>query len=266
MSTLKRLPLAALGILFATLGAGCGGASGPSTGTSGGASVTPLDGYADQEVSAWTDANGGADNVIYPFQIQVWGGAPRAGYSWTMTAGQVLPVPNLLVDALTGVVHGTVPNRFPGGVYPFSLTVSDGSGTIELETFLTVTACDSTPGAFGGASGNACSSPVGAFDSQGTAGSINDILLLATIPTGKAFGLNFSATGGVLPYSWQLSSGTLPPGLVLNASTGTISGSAFSSAAGSSYDFTVSATDAAGTALVNPNDPNQPALSYSMTL
>jgi hypothetical protein len=32
------------------------------------------------------------------------------------------------------------------------------------------------------------------------------------------------------------------------------------------YDFTVSATDAAGTALVNGGDPSQPALSYSMTL
>lgn len=263
---LKRFQLAALGVLLATFGAGCGGASEPGTGTSGGASVTPLDGYTDQEVSAQTDANGGADNSIYPLQIQVWGGSPRAGYSWTMTAGQVLPVPNLLIDALTGVVHGTVPNGFPGGVYPFSVTVSDGSGTIELEVFLTVTACDSTPGAFGGASGNACGSPVGAFSSQGTAGSIDDILQLATIPTGKAFGFNFSATGGVLPYTWQLSSGTLPAGLVLNASTGTITGSAFSSAAGNTYDFTVSASDAAGTALVNPNDPSQPALSYSMTL
>jgi hypothetical protein len=253
-------------MMLATLGAGCGDASGPGTGTPGGASVGPLDGYADQEVSALTDANGGADNVIYPFQIQVWGGSPRAGYSWTMTAGQVLPVPNLVIDALTGVVHGTVPNGFPAGVYPFSITASDGSATSELQVSLSVTACDSTPGAFGGATGSACGSPVGAFYSQGTVGSINDILLLTTIPTGKAFGLNFSATGGVLPYSWQLSSGTLPAGLVLNASTGTITGSAFSSAAGNSYDFTVSATDAGGTALVNPNDPSQPALSYSMTL
>jgi hypothetical protein len=261
---LERLELAALGMMCAALGAGCGGASG--TGTPGGASVTPLNGYTDQEVPAWTDVNGGADNVIYPFQIQVWGGSPRAGYTWTMTTGQVLPVPNLLIDALTGVVHGTVPNGFPDGVYPFTVTVSDGSRTMDLETFLDVTACDSTPGAFGGIYGNECSSPVGAFHSQGTAGSIDDILLLATIPTGKAFGFNFSATGGVPPYSWQLASGALPAGLVLNASTGTITGSAFSSAAGNTYDFTVSATDATGTALVNPNDPSQPALSYSMTL
>ena len=58
----------------------------------------------------------------------------------------------------------------------------------------------------------------------------------------------------------------LPPGLVLNASTGTITGSAFSSAAGNTNDCTVSATDAAGTALVNPNDPSQPALSCPMIL
>ncbi len=257
---LKRHELAALGMMVATLGAGCGG-----TGTSGGASVTPLNGYTDQHVPALTDANGGADNAIFPFQIQVWGGSPRAGYSWTMTTGQVLPVPNLLVDALTGVVHGTIPNGFPVGVYSFSVTVSDGSATMDLEADLDVRGCDSTLGALGGVYG--CNAPSsGGFYSQGIAGSIDDIMLLAKIPTGKAFGFNSSAAGGVLPYTWRLSSGTLPAGLVLNASTGTITGSAFSSAAGNSYDFTVSATDAAGTVLVNGGDPNQPALSYSMTL
>ena len=263
---MNRLHLAALATTLATLFTACGGASGPGTGTSGGSAVTPLNGYTDQEVYAQTDANGGADNLIYPFQLQVWGGSPRAGYSWTMTTGQVLPVPNLLVDALTGVVHGTIPNGFATGVYPFDVTVSDGSATMNLEVFLSVTGCDSTPGAFGGVYGNECTPSVAAFDAQGTAGSINDILLLTTIPTAKAFGLNFSATGGVPPYTWQLASGTLPGGLVLNASTGTITGSALSSAAGNTYDFTVSATDAAGTTLVNPNDPSQPPLSYSMTL
>jgi hypothetical protein len=262
---LDNLKLAALVATLATQLAGCGGKGDDGIGTPVSGIVTPLNGFTDQEVEGSSDANGGADNSILPLQIQVWGGSPRAGYSWTMTTGQVLPVPNLLIDALTGVVHGTLPNGFAGGVYPFEVTVSDGSTTMDLEVLLSVTDCDSTPGAFGGASGNECS-PAGAFYSQGTAGSINDIMSLTTIPTGEAFGLNFSALGGVPPYGWELSSGALPAGLVLNASTGTVTGSAFSSAAGNTYDFTVSATDAAGAPLTNPNDPSQPALSYSMTL
>lgn len=52
-----------------------------------------------------------------------------------------------------------------------------------------------------------------------------------------------SASGGTAPYTYSLASGSLPTGLSLNASTGTITGTP--SGTGTST-FTISATDAAG--------------------
>ena len=39
-----------------------------------------------------------------------------------------------------------------------------------------------------------------------------------------AYSQTVQATGGVIPYTWSLASGTLPPGLGLNPATGVISG------------------------------------------
>ena len=50
-----------------------------------------------------------------------------------------------------------------------------------------------------------------------------------------------AATGGTAPYSWSVTSGTLPAGLSLNLSTGAITGTP--TAAGTS-NFTVQAKDA----------------------
>lgn len=49
-----------------------------------------------------------------------------------------------------------------------------------------------------------------------------------------------SASGGTNPYTYSVSAGTLPPGLVLNASNGTISGTPTSPG---SYSFTLQASD-----------------------
>jgi len=70
----------------------------------------------------------------------------------------------------------------------------------------------------------------------------------ATLPAGtvgQAYSATFSAVGGnPATRQWTVSSGTLPTGLLLNSSTGTISGTPTSSA-GSPYSFGVVATDTA---------------------
>ncbi len=53
------------------------------------------------------------------------------------------------------------------------------------------------------------------------------MITTATLPNGEvgvAYSATLAATGGTLPYSWLLTSGTLPMGLFLDASTGAISG------------------------------------------
>lgn len=59
---------------------------------------------------------------------------------------------------------------------------------------------------------------------------------------GTAYSTTLQASGGTTPYSWKLSSGSLPAGLSLNASSAAISGTPSTSGTSS---FTVMATDAA---------------------
>jgi len=60
---------------------------------------------------------------------------------------------------------------------------------------------------------------------------------------GTAYSHSVTASGGTAPYAYTVSIGTLPPGLVLNALTGAITG--MPTAIGT-YDFTISATDTNG--------------------
>lgn len=54
------------------------------------------------------------------------------------------------------------------------------------------------------------------------------LAISASVPTeatlGTAFTGSLSASGGIGPYAYSLISGTLPPGLTLNAQTGAITG------------------------------------------
>jgi len=59
----------------------------------------------------------------------------------------------------------------------------------------------------------------------------------------RAYTAVLSASGGLPPYKWSLSSGQLPPGLVLNAATGAISGTP---SLGGQFTATLTATDASG--------------------
>jgi Putative Ig domain len=61
---------------------------------------------------------------------------------------------------------------------------------------------------------------------------------------GSAYSATLAATGGVTPYNWTITTGSLPTGLTLNSSTGVVSGTP--TAAGSA-SFTVTCTDSTGT-------------------
>ena len=68
----------------------------------------------------------------------------------------------------------------------------------------------------------------------------------ASLPAGNAgtaYTASLSASGGVGPYTYVVTSGTLPTGLTLNGSTGSLSGTP--NAAGS-FNLTITATDAHG--------------------
>ena len=56
-----------------------------------------------------------------------------------------------------------------------------------------------------------------------------------------AYSAMLAATGGLTPYTWSLTAGSLPVGLHLNASTGAITGTP---SGGGTSNFTVQVTDA----------------------
>jgi hypothetical protein len=72
---------------------------------------------------------------------------------------------------------------------------------------------------------------------------------LASGQVGMSYSQTLSATGGIMPYTWSLASGTLPSGLTLNASTGLISGTptAVANATALTFNITDSTTPASQT-------------------
>jgi len=68
----------------------------------------------------------------------------------------------------------------------------------------------------------------------------------STLPQGNIstpYIATLSATGGVMPYQWSLSNGSLPSGIQLQAGSGTITGM---TAVAGSYSFTAKVTDSSG--------------------
>jgi len=69
------------------------------------------------------------------------------------------------------------------------------------------------------------------------------LLTTASLPagaTGAAYRGTLAATGGMTPYSWSISAGTLPPGLSLDAAAGVVSGTP---RALGTFDFCAQVTD-----------------------
>lgn len=135
------------------------------------------------------------------------GGQPA--YSWTVSAGQ-LPA-GLSLDSASGTVSGS-----PGqaGQATFTLRVADTAGnsatracTLSVSSALTVTSS-----------------------------------AVAPAPVNTAYTQTLSASGGSSPYTWSISSGSLPPGISLNAA-GTLAGAA---TAQGTYSFTARVTDSLG--------------------
>ena len=146
----------------------------------------------------------------YNYALLATGGV--SPYTWTISSGSLPPTLGL---SNGGVISGTTTT---GGTYNFTVKASDSeSPALTATKALQITV-------------NA---------SQGTLAVVTSSLPSATVNTPYDFVL--SANGGVLPYTWSISSGNLPSGIGLNGTAGLISGAPGTPGL---YDFTVKVTDA----------------------
>jgi hypothetical protein len=134
-------------------------------------------------------------------------------YAWSVTTG-ILPT-GLTLNASTGVISGTVGASAVSET--FTVKVVDTNGVSDTQS-LTITV--------------------------NAAPSVTTSTLSAATQTQTGYSQTLAGTGGTTPYSWSVTTGTLPTGLTLNASTGVISGTVGASAV--SETFTVTLTDADG--------------------
>ena len=159
------------------------------------------------EITTISLAAGRVGEVYYKIVEATDGTAP---YKWNIIEG-ALP-PGLTLNA-AGTISGT-PSKV--GTYSFTAKVTDSTKpTPHTATKL-------------------FSIAVGTETIDITTSS------LAAGQVGVAYSKIAQATDGTTPYNWSISAGALPPGLTLNATTGTISGTPTT---GGSYSFTIKVTD-----------------------
>ncbi|MCU1237169.1 MAG: Ig family protein, partial [Candidatus Solibacter sp.] len=149
--------------------------------------------------------------VAYSSKLTVTGG--RAVYTYSIVSGS-LPT-GLTLNPTTGAITGT-PTAI--GSFTFTSKVVDADGFTDTAT-CTITVAGSPVNLECGICGN------------------------STVKAGTAYSATFAITGGKAPYVYTVTTGSLPPGLTLNAGTGAITGTPTTPG---TYTFTTTVKDANG--------------------
>ncbi|MBB4594668.1 outer membrane autotransporter protein [Xanthomonas arboricola] len=193
-------------------------------------------------------------------------GTPSQGsrsYALTIAAPQIVVAPTTVPGATRGTAYsqalsasgGTAPYTYAiaSGVLPAGLTLASngtlsGTATVEGTFNFTVQATDAN--SFTGTQAYAL-----------TVAGPNLVLPASTLPAGTA-GQAYTAaitpaTGGTAPYSYALTAGALPAGVVLDAATGGLSGTP--TVAGT-FNFTLTASDS------TPSPAAQASRSYALSI
>jgi hypothetical protein len=167
----------------------------------------------------------------------------------TVNPATITISPTTIPNGMVGLSYTTTVTA-SGGIAPYTFSVPTGT----LPAGLTL---GSSTGVLSGTPTTAGSSTftVQVADSETSPATATQSYTVTIVPSftitttslpaaniGVSYTATLTATGGVSPYTWAVTTGSLPAGLTLNSTTGVISGTPTS--AGSST-FTVTATDSA---------------------
>ncbi|WP_200899266.1 putative Ig domain-containing protein, partial [Janthinobacterium sp. KBS0711] len=193
-------------------------AAGHGTATASGNSITytPAAGYSGPDFFSYTASNGGGTSAAAVVTITVTPSVPIAGaVSATVAYGSSAnPITlNLSGGAATSVAVASAAGHGTATVSGTSITYTPTAGYAGPDSFI-YTASN--------AGGTSASATVTV-----TVGNPSVSLTPATLPNPTAeaaYTATLAATGGTAPYTYSVTSGTLPVGLSLNTATGVLSG------------------------------------------
>jgi len=167
----------------------------------------------DAPVVATSSLQGATTGSTYSQTLAAQFGTP--GYTWSLVPGQGVLPDGLSLNAGTGVISGSPTTP---GTSAFAVEATDSTTPKQVATqHLSI----------------AVANPL-------------TITSAATLPQNGVknapFSIALAASGGTLPYTWSITSGTLPLGLTLNPATGVISGTPTELSSGQ-VPFTVQLVD-----------------------
>ncbi len=185
-------------------------------------------------------AANGTVGTPYVFRLAATGGS--APYTYTVSTG-TLPA-GLSLNSSTGVISGTPTKAVSGPSANITLMVTDSESPAATKTAT-------------GAINIAAPPPLNLPFPAGPA---------ANGTVGTPYSVTLAATGGIAPYAYSVSTGTLPAGLSLNSSTGVISGTPTKAVSGPAAAITFMVVDSESpsvskTATGNINIAAPPALT-----
>ena len=237
-STINQMLSAAVNSTWAAIEASAGGQnSGTPTGTGGAISGTPTAVVTNQAVTIRvTDAASVTASTAF---------------TMTTTAAGALAITNTspLPGGTTGVAYTTILTAV-GGTAPYTWSLLSGTLPTGLAiSGQTITGTPTVPGT--SAFTLKVTDNVAATATLAASVTISSALSITTsspLP-GAAVGVSYTTTlaavNGTTPYTWQVTAGVLPDGLILDTAAGVISGTPTTAGVGT---FTVTVTDSAAAA------------------